>query len=603
MSERLEEYALIGDCQSAALVSRSGSIDWLCLPRFDSDACFAALLGEAEHGRWLLSPAVKPKRTTRRYLERTLILETRHEVEGGVVSVIDFMPPRTREPDLVRIVRCESGEVRMQMQLVLRLNYGSTVPWVRNVDGAIIAIAGPDLIQLISPVPTRGEELTTVAEFVVRAGDELSFLLTWYPSHEKVATRQVDGRRMLQETSAFWTSWCERYDGSGEYSEQALRSLITLKALTYAPTGGIVAAPTTSLPEQIGGSRNWDYRFCWLRDATFTLHALMNGGFREEAASFREWLLRAAAGRPAQLQIMYGLAGERRLPEITLPWLPGYEGSRPVRVGNAASQQLQLDVWGELMDSFHVARESQLPSREEDWRLQHAVVEYLEGIWQQADEGIWEVRGKQRSFTHSRVMAWVALDRAIKGIEQHGLGGPLERWKACRDEIFASVCREGYDAARNTFVQYYGGREVDASLLMLPLVGFLPATDPRVLGTVAAIEADLLREGFVARYRTRESLDGQADGEGVFLPCSFWLADNYFLQGRKDDARRLFERLLGTCNDLGLLSEEYDPIEKRLLGNFPQAFSHVSLANTARTLSGVEGPATQRPRQARAEPR
>jgi GH15 family glucan-1,4-alpha-glucosidase len=531
-----------------------------------------------------------------------LILETRHELEGGVVSVVDFMPPRTREPDLVRIVRCESGEVRMQMQLVLRLNYGSTVPWVRKVDGAIIAIAGPDLIQLISPVPTRGEELTTVAEFVVRAGDELSFLLTWYPSHEKVATRQVDGPRMLQETSAFWTSWCERYDGSGEYSEQALRSLITLKALTYAPTGGIVAAPTTSLPEQIGGSRNWDYRFCWLRDATFTLYALMNGGFREEAASFREWLLRAAAGRPAQLQIMYGLAGERRLPELTLPWLPGYEGSRPVRVGNAASQQLQLDVWGELMDSFHVARESQLPSREEDWRLQRAVVEYLEGIWQRADEGIWEVRGKQRSFTHSKVMAWVALDRAIKGIEQHGLSGPLERWKACRDEIFTSVCREGYDATRNTFVQYYGGSEVDASLLMLPLVGFLPATDPRVLGTVAAIEADLLREGFVARYRTRESLDGQTDGEGVFLPCSFWLADNYFLQGRKDDARRLFERLLGTCNDVGLLSEEYDPIEKRLLGNFPQAFSHVSLANTAHTLSGVEGPATQRPRQAPAEP-
>jgi GH15 family glucan-1,4-alpha-glucosidase len=490
----------------------------------------------------------------------------------------------------------------MRMQLLLRFNYGDTVPWVRSVEGAIVAIAGPDAIQLVSPVPTRGQELTTVADFVVRAGEELSFVLTWYPSHQEIAPRRVDGRRMLDDTSAFWTSWCESYREHGEYSEQALRSLITLKALTYAPTGGIVAAPTTSLPEQIGGARNWDYRFCWLRDATFTLYALMNGGFRQEAAAWREWLLRAAAGKPDQLQIMYGVAGERRLPELTLPWLPGYEGSRPVRIGNAASEQLQLDVWGELMDSFHLARESQLPNRDEDWHLQQAVVEYLETIWQGPDEGIWEVRGKQRSFTHSKVMAWVALDRAIKGIEQHGLAGPLERWKGCRDEIFNSVCREGYDATRNTFVQHYGGKEVDASLLMLPLVGFLPATDPRIRGTVAAVEAELLRDGFVARYRPRESLDGQTDGEGVFLPCSFWLADNYVLQGRRDDARRLFERLLGTCNDLGLLSEEYDPVEKRLLGNFPQAFSHVSLANTARTLSAVEGPATQRPRQARATP-
>lgn len=598
VSQRLEEYALIGDCQSAALVSRAGSIDWLCWPRFDSDACFAALLGGPEQGRWLLAPSAKAPRTTRRYLPGTLILETRHEVESGAVRVLDFMPLRGQEPDLLRLVIGERGEVPMRMELVLRLGYGCVVPWVRSLDGALTAIAGPDLIQLVTPLPTHGENLTTVSEFVVRAGDEVPLLLTWFPSHRGAQPRKLDARQALSDTESFWTAWSSRFNnGHGEYSEAALRSLLTLKALTYAPTGGIVAAPTTSLPESIGGPRNWDYRFCWIRDATFTLYALMNAGFRDEAAAWREWLLRAVAGKPSQLQTLYGLAGERRLPELELDWLPGYEQSRPVRVGNVASRQLQLDVWGELMDTLYLARESQLPNRPEDWSLQRALVEYLETIWQEPDEGIWEVRGERRAFTHSKVMAWVALDRAIKSVERHGLEGPLERWKACRQQIFDGVCREGYDAARNTFVQHYGSRELDASLLMLPLVGFLPAQDPRVLGTVAAIEQDLLHDGFVLRYRTRQSLDGLPEGEGVFLPCSFWLADNYFLQGRAAEARALFERLLGVCNDVGLLSEEYDPIAKRLLGNFPQAFSHVSLANTARTLSHRQGAATQRPAQ------
>jgi GH15 family glucan-1,4-alpha-glucosidase len=449
-------------------------------------------------------------------------------------------------------------------------------------------------------VPTRGENLTTVASFTVRAGDEAPLSLSWSPSHASPRPAPGDAHTALAETERYWTGWSSHFNAHGDYSEAALRSLLTLKALTYAPTGGIVAAPTTSLPECIGGPRNWDYRFCWIRDATFTLYALMNAGFRDEAAAWREWLLRAVAGKPSQLQTMYGLAGERRLPEVELDWLPGYEQSRPVRVGNAAARQLQLDVWGELMDTLYLARESQLPDRPEDWHLQRTLVEYLETIWHQPDEGIWEVRGERRAFTHSKVMAWVALDRAIKSVERHGLEGPLPRWKACRERIFESVCREGYDARRNTFVQHYGSSELDASLLMLPLVGFLPAQDPRMVGTVRAIEQELLHDGFVLRYRTRQSLDGLPEGEGVFLPCSFWLADNYFLQGREAEARVLFERLLGLRNDVGLLSEEYDPIRKRQVGNFPQAFSHVSLANTARTLSSKRGAATQRPSQQKA---
>jgi GH15 family glucan-1,4-alpha-glucosidase len=597
MSRPIEDYALIGDCQSAGLVASNGSIDWLCLPRFDSDACFAALLGGPEHGHWTLAPAGTIKKTTRRYRPGSLVLETRHETDTGVVVVVDFMPLRGEEPDLARIVICEQGEVRMSFELVLRMGYGNVVPWVHRQDGRLEAIAGPDLIRLTSPIPTHGENLTTLAEFDVRAGDRVPFVLTWFPSHTKTPTHGMDVERALLETDAFWIDWSSRSKEHGPYTEQVRRSLITLKALTYAPTGGIVAAPTTSLPEVIGGARNWDYRYCWIRDATFTLYALMDAGYVEEAGAWRQWLLRAVAGTPSQLQIMYGIAGERRIPELELDWLPGYQGSRPVRIGNAASDQLQLDVWGELMDVFHLSREMSLASSHDGWSLQVAQVSYLESIWHEPDEGIWEVRGPRRPFTHSKVMAWVALDRAVKAVELYGLEGPLERWRACRDQIHATVCREGFDAKRGSFTQYFGSPGVDASLLMLPLVGFLPADDPRILGTVRAIEEDLLQDGLVRRYRPAAAVDGVGGNEGVFLPCSFWLADNYLLQGREAEARALFERLLGLCNDVGLLAEEYDPVAGRLVGNFPQAFSHVSLVNTARNLRDVSGPASHRASQ------
>ena len=597
MSRPIEDYALIGDCQSAALVASNGSIDWLCLPRFDSDACFAALLGGPEHGHWTLAPAGAITKTTRRYRPGSLVLETRHETDTGVVVVVDFMPLRGEEPDLVRIVICEQGEVSMSLELVLRMGYGNVVPWVHRLDDGLEAIAGPDLIRLTSPIPTHGENLTTLAEFVVRSGDRVQFVLTWFPSHTKDRTHRIDVEQALLETDAFWLDWSSRCNAHGPYTEQVRRSLITLKALTYAPTGGIVAAPTTSLPEVVGGARNWDYRYCWIRDATFTLYALMDAGYLEEAAAWRQWLLRAVAGTPAQLQIMYGIAGERRIPELELDWLPGYEGSRPVRIGNAASDQLQLDVWGELMDTFHLSREMSIASSHDGWSLQVAQLSYLETIWHEPDEGIWEVRGPRRPFTHSKVMAWVALDRAVKAIEVFGLEGPLERWRACRDQIHATVCREGFNAKRGSFSQYFGSEEVDASLLMLPLVGFLPADDPRMLGTVRAIEDDLLQDGLVRRYRPVVAVDGVGSNEGVFLPCSFWLADNYLLQGREPEARALFERLLGLCNDLGLLAEEYDPVAKRLVGNFPQAFSHVSLINSARNLRDVSGPASHRAAQ------
>jgi GH15 family glucan-1,4-alpha-glucosidase len=593
VSTPLEDYALIGDCQSAALVARDGSIDWLCLPRFDSEACFAALLGSRDHGRWRVAPVGPVRRTTRRYRPGTLILETRHQTDEGVVLVVDFMPLRGEEPDLLRLVIGESGRVPMQMDLVIRFGYGSVVPWVERIDGGLQAIAGPDLLQLLTPVPIRGEDLTTM-DFVVAAGDEVPFILTWFPSHRPVRST-LEPRRALAETEAFWTEWSASHAGDGPYAEKVGRSLITLKALTYAPTGGIVAAPTTLLPEALGGPRNWDYRFCWIRDATFTLYALMNAGYSEEAAAWREWLLRAVAGTPSQLQIMYGIGGERRLSEYEVPWLPGYESSRPVRIGNAASQQLQLDVWGELMDALHLARRARLAKGTEGWALQRTLVEYLETIWQEPDEGIWEVRGPRRHFTHSKVMAWVALDRAVKSIEEFGLDGPVDRWRACRDDIHASVCREGYDPARGAFVQYYGGKDLDASLLMIPMVGFLPAQDDRVRGTVRAIEHELTVDGFIARYSPRRDVDGLAGGEGAFLPCSFWLADNYVLQDRLREARALFERLLDLSNDVGLLSEEYDPVARRLVGNFPQAFSHVSLVNTARNLSVEQGPASHRP--------
>jgi GH15 family glucan-1,4-alpha-glucosidase len=594
VSTPLEEYALIGDCQSAALVARDGSIDWLCLPRFDSEACFAALLGGREHGRWRVAPAGGVHRTTRRYRRGTLILETRHETDEGAVLVVDFMPLRGEEPDLVRIVIGERGRVPMRMDLVIRFGYGSIVPWVEQIDGGLQAIAGPDLLQLLTPVRTRGEDLSTVAEFVVAAGDRVPFILTWFPSH-RARRSTIEPERALAETDAFWTDWSASRVDEGPYAEQVGRSLITLKALTYGPTGGIVAAPTTSLPEALGGPRNWDYRFCWIRDATFTLYALMNAGYNEEAAAWRKWLLRAIAGTPAQLQIMYGIAGERRLSEYEVGWLPGYESSRPVRIGNAASEQLQLDVWGELMDALHLARRTRLGQDAEGWSLQRTLVEYLETIWQEPDQGIWEVRGPRRHFTHSKVMAWVALDRAVRSIEEYGLGGPVDRWRAVRDDIHASVCREGFDSARGSFVQYYGAKDLDASLLMIPMVGFLPPDDERVRGTVRAIEQELLVGGFVTRYSPRRDVDGLAGGEGAFLPCSFWLADNYVLQGRQQEARDLFERLLGLCNDVGLLSEEYDPVARRLVGNFPQAFSHVSLANTARNVTAERGPAEHRP--------
>jgi GH15 family glucan-1,4-alpha-glucosidase len=592
---RIEDYAVLGDTQTAALVGLDGSIDWLCLPRFDSGACFASLLGDARHGHWLLSPQGQVSPPRRRYRPETLILETDFETDGGTVRLIDFMPPRDASPDVVRIVQGLRGQVRLRMELVIRFDYGSIVPWVRNLDGVLWAVAGPDSLYLHTPVETRGEHLTTVAEFVVSPGDRVPFVLTWNPSHLPIMD-PAQAERALVETETWWKDWSGRCTYTGPYREQVLRSLITLKALTYAPTGGIVAAPTTSLPEALGGVRNWDYRYCWLRDATFTLYSFMAAGYQDEARAWRDWLLRAVAGDPAQLQIMYGPAGERRLTELVLDWLPGYEGSAPVRVGNAAVRQLQLDVYGEVMDTLHQARRIGIEDDEFSWALQRNLLEYLETGWNQPDEGIWEVRGPRRHFTHSKVMAWVAVDRAVKDIEAYGLQGDVERWKRLRETIHEEVCKKGYDAQRRSFVQYYGGQELDASLLMIPLVGFLPPTDERVRATVEAIERELCYDGFVLRYQTSASrqVDGLPPGEGVFLACTFWLADNYWLLGRHDEARRLFERLLAVCNDVGLLSEQYDPHTRRFLGNFPQAFSHVSLINTALNLSAEVGPAEHR---------
>jgi GH15 family glucan-1,4-alpha-glucosidase len=594
-SMRIEDYALIGDTQTAALVGRDGSIDWLCMPRFDSGACFAALLGDRSHGRWLIAPTGDGFTTTRRYRNRSLVLETEFTTADGVVRLVDCMPPRQQAPDLVRVVEGVRGEVRMQMELIVRFDYGSVIPWVRTIDGVLRAIAGPDALSLWSPVETRGVDLTTRAEFTVREGERLPFLLVWHPSHESVTP--IDVTAAVDDTQAWWESWCDRCGYHGEWHHVVERSLITLKALTFAPTGGIVAAPTTSLPEHIGGVRNWDYRYCWLRDATFTLYALLVGGYTEEAAAWRNWLLRAVAGDPADLQIMYGPAGERRLLELELPWLPGYEGSKPVRIGNAAVDQLQLDVYGEVMDALYLALRAGVEPDPAAWALQRQLMLALEKLWPEPDEGIWEVRGPRRHFTHSKVMAWVAFDRAISIAERFDGEAPVDRWRAIRTQIHDEVCHRGLDAARGAFTQYYGSKELDASLLMLPLVGFLPPGDPRIVGTVAAIERELMRDGFVLRYapgESSEATDGLPPGEGVFLPCTLWLADNYALQGRENDARRLFEQVLGIVNDVGLLSEEYDPHGKRLLGNFPQAFSHVSLVNTARNLSHAGGPAIDR---------
>jgi GH15 family glucan-1,4-alpha-glucosidase len=580
----IEDYALVGDTRTAALVGRDGSIDWLCLPRFDSDACFANLLGDPEHGRWSLQPRDAGARVTRRYRGDTLVLETQFAVAGGVVRVIDCMPPDEDTPNLVRIVEGVEGEVAMQMELIIRFGYGRNVPWVRRIDGALRAIAGPDALTLQTPVLHHGENLTTVAEFTVRAGQRVPFVLSWHPSHVEPPP-PIDADAAVASAEAWWGSWASRCVYDGPHREAVMRSLLALKAMTYTPTGGIVAAVTTSLPESIGGVRNWDYRYTWLRDAAFTLDALMLGGYGDEACAWRDWLLRAVAGAPEQLHIMYGVAGERRLPELELPWLPGYMGSRPVRVGNAAVDQFQLDVFGEVMDALDEARNFGTPPDKEAWHVQGKMLDFLETNWSVPDNGLWEMRGSRQHFTHSKLMCWVAFDRAIRAVECYGCDGPVERWRAIRDDIHREVCERGYDSTRETFTQTYGSSNVDAALLAMPRVGFLPPSDPRVLGTVAAIERDLVRDGFVKRYNTHETSDGLPPGEGVFLMCSFWLADTYVLTGRRAEAQTLFERLLAVRNDVGLLAEEYDPKAKHMLGNFPQAFSHVGLVNTAFNLS------------------
>ena len=594
MSTPLEDYALIGDCETAALVSRSGSIDWLCWPRFDSPACFAALLGTPNHGRWLIEAVDADARVSRSYRPNTLILETRIETADGVVTVVDFMPPRGHNSDIVRMVRGESGRIAMRLELILRFDYGFAVPWVNRLgDGTWRAIAGPDMVVMRTPVTLRGQNLHTVAEFESVEGQTIPFVLTHGPSHRSPPVA-IDPVTALGETEKFWTSWASRCESLGEWSEDIVRSLITLKALTYAPTGGIVAAPTTSLPEQRGGTRNWDYRFCWLRDATQTLLALRNAGYHDEAGAWRNWLMRAAAGSPSQLQIMYGLAGERRLTEYSVPWLPGYESSAPVRIGNAAHGQLQLDVFGEVMDALHQARCGSLQTHDADWGFQRAVLQHLESVWDQADHGIWEVRGEQQHFTYSKVMAWVAFDRGIKVAEAFNLRGPIDRWRNLRDALHREICVRGFDPRLGSFVQAYGSTELDASLLLLPTVGFISANDPRFHGTLAAVERRLFSDGFLRRYNTRRVDDGLPEGEGAFVACTFWLADAYVMVGRTVDARRVFERLLSLRNDVGLLSEEYDTRAHRLVGNFPQAFSHVALVNTAHNLARATNPAAQR---------
>ena len=596
-SRPIEDYALLGDCETAALVARDGSVDWLCWPRFDSGACFAALLGGPEHGRWRIAPADAASRITRRYRDGTLVLETEFETVEGAATLIEFMPPRDGRADLVRIVAGQRGRVAMRVELVVRFHYGSVVPWVTRLgveEGACLrAVAGPDMLILRSPVPLRGEDLTSRGEFVVAAGERVPFVLTHSASHLPPPA-PTDAEAALRNTEAAWRAWSARCQHAGEWHEAVHRSHLVLKALTYAPTGGIVAAPTTSLPERIGGPRNWDYRFCWLRDATFTLLSLLDAGYVEEAQAWHEWLLRAVAGSPSQLQIMYGVAGERRLPEWEADWLPGYAGSRPVRVGNAAVGQVQLDVYGEVMDTLHQARQAGLAASAAGWALQRALVAHLETIWDQPDAGIWEVRGARRHFVHSKVMAWVALDRAVRGIEEFGLDGPLDRWRALRARIHEEVCVKGFDPGLGSFVQSYGATQLDASLLLIPLVGFLPPEDPRVRGTLAAIERCLVGDGLVLRYDSEAAADGLPPGESAFLACSFWLADNLVLQGRRGEARALFERLLALRNDVGLLAEEYDPRARRQLGNFPQAFSHLALTNTARNLAMAEGPAKRR---------
>ncbi|MEV7507020.1 glycoside hydrolase family 15 protein [Streptomyces sp. NPDC090085] len=603
MTQPIEDYALIGDLMTSALVGRDGSIDWLCLPRFDSAACFAKLLGDEENGHWRIAPldAADGERCTRRtYVDGSLVLESYWETETGTVKVTDFMPQRgvatDVAPDVVRIVEGISGTVRMLSTLRLRFDYGHVVPWVRRSDGERVAVAGPDSAWFRSdpPVRTWGEANSTRSQFPVTAGRRVAFVLTWHPSHQP-RPEPCDPFEALDQSLADWRDWASQCRYEGPHQEAVTRSLITLKALTYAPTGGIAAAATTSLPEELGGVRNWDYRYCWLRDATLTLGSLLNTGFLDEARAWREWLLRAVAGDPADLQIMYGIAGERRIPESELPWLRGYASSAPVRVGNAAVDQLQLDVYGEVIDSLHLARSAGLPAEQHAWRIQLALLDFLERNWRRPDEGLWEVRGPRRHFVHSKVMAWVAADRAVRTMEADpSVPGELERWRTMRDEVHRDVCERGYDPERGTFTQYYGSQELDAATLLIPRVGFLPPDDPRVVGTVDAVRAELGRSGLVRRYSTADSaVDGLPGDEGAFLACSFWLADALHMTGRKDEAVALFERLLSVRNDVGLLAEEYDAVAGRQLGNFPQAFSHVGLVNTALTLAGLDGPAAR----------
>jgi GH15 family glucan-1,4-alpha-glucosidase len=588
MALRIEDYAIIADTQTAALVGRDGSIDWLCVPRFDSGAIFASLLGDEDNGHWTIAPDGEA-RVTRRYRDDTLVLETEFETADGVVCLTDFMPPRTEAPSIIRVVTGVRGRVDLNMVLRLRFDYGQVVPWVYREQGDLVAVAGPDAAWLRTPVSTRGENMATRADFTVRAGERVPFVLTWRPSHLP-PPEPIDPMHELGATEGYWRGWVSACTYEGEWRDAVVRSLLTLKALTYAPTGGIVAAATTSLPEKLGGVRNWDYRFCWLRDATITLQSLLYSGFQSEAIAWRKWLLRAIAGNPAELQIMYGVAGERRLGEYQATWLTGYDGN-PVRIGNAAAEQFQLDVYGEVMDALHQGRRAGLKADDPAWGLQCKLMEFVEAHWMDPDEGIWEVRGGPKQFVHSKLMAWVAADRAVKAVEEFALDGPVDRWTRLRDDIRAEILDKGYDRGRKTFTQFYGSDELDAALLMVPLVGFLPADDERVAGTVAAIEKHLMSDGFVQRYtqHPKAGVDGLPPGEGAFLACTFWLAGNYALMGRHDEARETFARLLALRNDVGLLAEEYDTEAGRLVGNFPQAFSHVPLIDTARTLSSARG--------------
>ncbi len=587
---RIDDYGLIGDLETAALVSRAGSIDWLCLPRFDSGACFAALLGEPRHGRWLITPSGATTGGSRRYRPDTLVLETELVGDGGAIRLIDFMPPRTDYPVVVRIVEGLRGEVEVRTELVIRFGYGKVVPWVRRLDGARLAIAGPDALRIDTTVDLRGEDMTTVGEVVVSEGERVPFTLIWFPSHLDPPD-PIDPEQALETTEAFWRDWADRCTHTGEWHEDVHASLLVLKALCYAPTGGLVAAPTTSLPEWAGGVRNWDYRYCWLRDATLTLIALIDSGYLDEAASWRDWLLRAVAGDPSDLQIMYGVAGERRLAEYEADWLPGFQGSQPVRIGNAASEQLQLDIYGEVIDAFYNARLHGLSASGDAWALSRKLLEFLETGWREPDAGIWEIRGSYRHFTHSKVMGWVAFDRAVRTVETWGNDGPVERWREIRDEIHADVCTKGWDGEVGAFVQSYGSQRLDASLLLIPLLGFLPPEDDRVRSTIEVIGRELGRDGLIARYQADEdntAVDGLPPGEGVFLPCSFWYAADLALLGRVDEARDLYVRLLGLRNDVGLISEEYDPAAGRMLGNFPQAFTHLTLVACAHVLARGE---------------